>query len=471
MKVLVALITMFSGVTLSFSQDCPTTNAFPEPVISPDDLPDVEIPPDFHDVPFPFFHDFSWRVFVALNWPAAATSRGEPDRNRPFGSSADALVWETWKSDNDTFLLDGADPGPWERQANRHPENDVNFFQFRSKDDSKRANELAAHPDRIKVFMAPRDNPMTSTHIRHYNQGSFGDAVGSIVDQDSRYVRYEIRYNKIAYEHIRKKKLYRHENFPDTQVVFPEGSVIVKAAWRILEDSPNPEFPFYARPAILVAPDGQAHVETVGLVGLHIISKTASRPEWIWSSFEHIGNLSGRAPSFVTPGSTGPFNVLEDVVDELHRPKDSPMITQIKRLKPLHPCTIEANEGYHKLLGNTVWKNYQLVLTQWPTDPAKSKEEFITRLGKRYPTSAGTPFPSDRDDSSIANVVLETTGSFQTRVSCMNCHVVASSNRSEFVWSLGLRAHRSRVEELNLKTLTHWRAASLLENAAAEGEE
>ncbi|MFZ8299916.1 hypothetical protein ACO1LN_14230, partial [Staphylococcus aureus] len=37
----------------------------PTPQVSPDPLSDVPTPPEGAD-PFPFFDDFSWRMFVAL---------------------------------------------------------------------------------------------------------------------------------------------------------------------------------------------------------------------------------------------------------------------------------------------------------------------------------------------------------------------------------------------------------------------
>src|ERR1700674_4175378 len=69
----------------------------PRPTVSPDPLPDV--PPTTGD-PFPFFDNYSWRSFIALNWPAASgpANRGRPDRTRAFGDVSGPRVWTTWKS-------------------------------------------------------------------------------------------------------------------------------------------------------------------------------------------------------------------------------------------------------------------------------------------------------------------------------------------------------------------------------------
>ena len=40
-------------------------------------------------------------------------------------------------------------------------------------------------------------------------------------------------------------------------------------------------------------------LQKMGLVGLHIVQKTPIRPQWVWSSFEHIDNVPepGTTPS------------------------------------------------------------------------------------------------------------------------------------------------------------------------------
>jgi len=47
--------------------------------------------------------------------------------------------------------------------------------------------------------------------------------------------------------------------------------------------------------AMPVATDGQSDApcleRTLGLVGIHIVHKTTSRPQWIWTSFEHRDNV------------------------------------------------------------------------------------------------------------------------------------------------------------------------------------
>ena len=77
----------------------------------------------------------------------------------------------------------------------------------------------------------------------------------------------------------------------------------IKSAWIDMTNVPNPSR-YYTRLAWLVDPiSGQCSPApvTVGLVGLHIVQKTPTRPQWIWSTFEQIDNVP--PPGFVPPTS------------------------------------------------------------------------------------------------------------------------------------------------------------------------
>lgn len=55
--------------------------------------------------------EYAWRLFVALNCPAAPAQRAA-DPGKKLGALGE-VVWETWKNANDVFLPDGSHPGPW----------------------------------------------------------------------------------------------------------------------------------------------------------------------------------------------------------------------------------------------------------------------------------------------------------------------------------------------------------------------
>ena len=91
-----------------------------------------------------------------------------------------------------------------------------------------------------------------------------------------------------------------------------------------------------------------------------------------------------------------------------------------------------------RLLAGTVWANYELVITQWPSDPTTFK---TADSGGIYPADAGGAFPVD----GAVNATMETY--FQTPQdavgaggnSCMRCHYAA--DLADFSWVLQLRAH------------------------------
>ncbi|MEP3477833.1 MAG: hypothetical protein ABJZ55_01170 [Fuerstiella sp.] len=427
----------FLMATLFFR--CSVSGQVPSPTVSPDAPEDVEIPVGFAGDPVAFFDDFSWRSFVALNWPAAEGKRGLPDRNKDLGQSSKDIVWGTWKADHEIFQPGGLKPSPWDAFEGISPDKFTSF----------------ADAGRIKV-LGGFGRQASDLQIEHFNQaGPVGNKQGSLVSRNRRYVTYEIRINRPEFEFIRDNDFYLAANLPTTgQLTFPIGSGEIKAAWRMFTDSELQDAEllkrYFTSKAIVVDPDGSRKATTVGLVGLHIVRRTTSRREWIWSSFEHIDNLSGAKSTLLPSTDPSGQNVLRPAVDSGNPPQDDPDPVPVKRLQPVRGSTALTNEAYHshaKIKG-TVWENYQLVLTQWPRTPAQNEQEFIQNFSQDYPSGAGNPSPTDAAGVSIANVTMETTGAFQQSFSCMRCHFNAGKfHHTEFVWTLPLRAWRADPDE------------------------
>ena len=93
----------------------------PPPAVSPDPLADVPIATPGDDLLF--FYNYSWRSFIALNWPAqkGPAGRGLPDRRRAFGDIDGPRVWMTWKSRYEIFQPGGALPSPWASYDGQNP--------------------------------------------------------------------------------------------------------------------------------------------------------------------------------------------------------------------------------------------------------------------------------------------------------------------------------------------------------------
>src|SRR5262249_10890386 len=149
---------------------------------------------------------------------------------------------------------------------------------------------------------------------------------------------------KIEFTHILTNRFDLRRNLPPASGMpfpsFPNNSIDIKAAWMDMTGVPNRQR-YYTRTAWVLneftSPPTCTQI-TVGLVGLHIVQKTMSRPEWIWSTFEQIDNVVGSSP--------GPFNYHDG--SGTHMPltnpdpfqipaPPNPTIFNVERITPINP--------------------------------------------------------------------------------------------------------------------------------------
>lgn len=413
--------------------------------VTPRVLPDriVDVPATRVD-PFPAFANFSWRAFIALNWPAltGAAHRGEPDRSKAFGAPG-PRVWETFKSRYEVFQR-GADggaliPSPWTSYAGRNPCG-------------------TAVDNRTKTLSA-------FTEFSDFNQVTFKRGVfGSpLVAQNHTYTRYEVRMNRPEFESIVLHQWYIRSKLANAHAPgrFDVGSIGVKAAWRLLTDRDGPavrrRYYVVKHAEVLdVAKSLRAgHAvcapHDIALVGLHIVIKTTYRPQWIWSSFEQVDNVppvgkgAARAPDakdahvpYAYNDPARPQRLAAHPLPPLsarNPPKLDPNPTQVIRVHPINADIMAMNRAYWALpqIRNTVWSHYMLVTTQWPTTTVPDA-----------PSNSGNPFPGGFVDPTmpvdvyqlpannkgpvpnLANSTMETYLQ-DPHSSCMACHHVTSN--------------------------------------------
>lgn len=390
------------------------SSQFPTEVVDGDDKP---LAPDAVLMdPFMFFDDFSWRSFVALMWPAKPGVRGEADTDRKITDKDQSgpRVWETWKSAYEAIPLKDEIPTEWKSFDARTP-----CTGIPAKDSGKR---------RIIASF---------TKFGDVSQALFGDLAGPLVCQNDTYAHYEIKVNQKEFEFILTNKLY------DRTVIdalmepksFTKGSAEVKAAWREFRDEPESTRARYYRTRAMVEnyKSGKCEEKELGLIGFHIVQKTPLRPQWVWSSFEHIDNV----PSFGQPPTAGATFTLNDptkpqkldpdndhapaaVTDATYlKPDGAPFIgpMQVVRERPIEGKTAVTNTRYQNALRDTVFSKYLLVVTQWPKTPSQP---------------SGNPFPGRDHGTVIANTTMETY--FQNDISCMACHNSARTQNLDFVF-------------------------------------
>lgn len=248
--------------------------------LSPTFPTEVPVEVDVSENPIDIFDEFSWNSFIALNWPAKADVRGEADKTKGLGNADLGLprVWETWKADYELFQPGGLEPSKWESFKAATPCTDV----------------LAEESGKTRILGS-------FTQFGDMNQAALGEAGNPLVAQNRTYVRYELRINKEEYDFIANGKLYLLKNLPQSlganapALKFTDGSTELKAAWKELKSSEleAAKLRYYTIQAKVPAmQSGQAsETRNFALVGFHIVQKTPKRPQWVWSSFEHVDNL------------------------------------------------------------------------------------------------------------------------------------------------------------------------------------
>jgi hypothetical protein len=419
---LAAVLCLFSAISMS-GQDLP----HPRPVVSfvmPAEV-DAPVDPDANEIAV--FDDYSWRAFIALNWPAQRGLRGVPDETKKIGDYSDPgdkVLWGTWKREGELFQPEGLDSpnGP-------------------SLDDSPPWEDASSADPSPTMVIGSFGN------FRDFNQAGNGRFAGPLVAQNHTYVRFEVRLNPVEFDFIRHHRLDRQFQLPGTgppKLRFPNNSIAVKAAWKIIkeEELPAARSRYYLVDAMVLDPMTHTRkIQKMGLVGLHIVQKTLRRPQWVWSSFEQVDNVPepGTTPSVERRFS---FNdpskpqVLDPAsapppISRSNPPLQNPRVMQVIRSKKIADSTRKTNEDYRALLKGTVWENYLLVMTQWPKFPQPEEEN-----GAPFPG----PFTGPNPMTNIANVTMETYFQKSAATSCMTCHDTARRQGSDFVWFLQLPA-------------------------------
>ncbi|MFD1295785.1 hypothetical protein ACFQ4Q_03945 [Lysobacter gummosus] len=377
----------------------PLSSTIPLEISVPQQKPNLQDLQDDFDL-------FSWQSFVAVNWPAG------PDGNPKPGASIGPdvpTVWENWKESRDIFLPGGATPPPWGQDP---PPPDVCKGQGAA---TLNLTQIGKTPNVLDESGEPFET-------------------GPLIDQNGQYVRFAIMANQDMFNTIVSDGLYskagqarfaQPANFAQPKGSKNVGAIMIKSSWKVMGANDDVSR-FHTIQALVYTNPGEhegiaaaCKRQTVGLVGLHIAHKTADEPQWVWSTFEHVDNV----PSQGEPIDKPHYNFYDknctkncDANEPPPRPWNPNAAytqpTQVMREIPLTASTKALNARYQAaLLKNypgTVWANYELISTQWPTNASNPTD----------PT--GNPAPSF-----LANATLETyiQGKVpQTSSSCTACH-------------------------------------------------
>lgn len=288
---------------------------------------------------------------------------------------------------------------------------------------------------------------------------------GPLIDQDGQFALFDILMNRPMFDFILKHDLYSKAGqqkvdetdkakFPQGRVEFPIGSdpsgaapgrmgaIMLKVSYRILDPQKDQNLlgQFHTSDALVYFPGppatktGPACVEKkLGLVGFHVGHKTNFAPQWVWTSFEHVSNVPDADDVASGPllprynffnaackndcpvvNDTPPQPWDPDVTLKFQGDYKSQVVRQKMIPSPVLKEVAELNESFRGILKGTVWENYVLLATQWPSDAASKTDPL------------GAPAPTY-----LANSTLETYS--QGRIplassSCMACHGNATTH-------------------------------------------
>lgn len=390
----------------------------------------------------PGFDVFSWNSFIAVSWPPGPGGGGDPTRQPGAGPTGDNLtVWEGWRSAPEVFLPGGKTPswdGPVEIPAACK----------------------AQYQTGMKVLQQVGKTPDLLTAATQ------AFSTGPLVDQNRAYTRFQVVLNRGMFDYILGNTLYSKagQQAFTGPVKFPcgggnqVGAIMIKAAWKVIGAHDDPGRFHTASALVYTPPQASPPVkescvrQTVGLVGFHIGHKVNSAPQWVWSTFEQVDNVPTQAD--VTGGRLAPhYNYYDPACKDCpaNAAPPRPWIpnagtsppTQVVRVDVLPDFAASSaaaqNRTAQALLRQvspkSVWQYYELISTQWPTDP-----------GPGPCTASATDPRGNPAPQFLANTTLETYVQGSTpkvSSSCIDCHgdaAMTTGAASDFTYLLQ-RAH------------------------------
>lgn len=391
------------------------------------------------------FDVFSWNSFIAANWPPGPDGGGNPNEKIGAGPTGDnPTVWERWISTANVFLDGGKTPS-WDGKP-----------------------EIPAackgiYKEGIRIVRQYGKTPTVLTQVSQPFQ------TGPLIDQNGNFARFDIVINKPMFDYIVANKLYSKAGqkaftgaakFPCGALNGDVGTVMAKAAWKLLTDPAKERARFHTSDVLLYTPasknpkiDEKCEAGVVGLVGLHIAHKTNDAAQWVWSTFEHVDNdpteeevkknTLKASYNFFNPTCGANCPAQNTAAPRPWNPNvNNPNHTQVVRLNSLLPSEgfipVSAkarNETAKALLvgvnPKSVWQYYELVSTQWPTD---------TNVGKceaKPANPSGTPAPVFLANTTLESFVQGTTPNVSS--SCIGCHgnaAMTNGAASDFTYVL-----------------------------------
>lgn len=183
------------------------------------------------------------------------------------------------------------------------------------------------------LSLAPRTAQYPNEKVRHATGSPPGldDGVnqagplrGLLIDRNGHPIYYAIHVNDVFKNFLTSNKLLTKEALlaADPELKFPEGALEIKSAWQVVTpDMPRSEY-FITAAAIPqltvrngdIVNSGSSRRVDVALVAIHIVFTLKGHPEFVWSTFEHVGangdGIRDNAPAATTNPPLDPSAVV-----------------------------------------------------------------------------------------------------------------------------------------------------------------
>lgn len=383
------------------------------------------------------FQQFMWQSMLALV--------------QPSGSDPNKLQFETWMPSYGIFIKDGT-PTPWGQEP-------PTSCPTTPKSAAPTGKTPRLYTDIIK--QAGADQPL--------------------IDLQGEFVYYSMVVNQSVYNMITSCQLYKAncagplkplnqginliQKYPN--LAFPDTAVELKSSWMVLNDTAAASGLYYVVPGLIQYKDGPCRQVNLGLVGMHIVSKTPNFPAMIWATFEHRNNSPDCSNTSAAPPLGGAWNFYNpkctDCTTNTYKPATPAQVcrmhpqgdsatgtfpegnncqanpnqfacqTKTRQMLAENTATINSiNSSVQALIQanptliNKVWANYELVGNVW--------------------TMGGTVPPylqAQQGSLSAANTSMETfvqngVAAVSNPYSCLSCHNMSGPTNSQNLPPVGL---------------------------------
>jgi len=364
----------------------------------------------------------SWQMFLALNWPTNNQGAAAPRlEDTAFGPPH----WTLWHNSSSIFQDNGATPA-----ACTQPVAALGLTLTRN---LARPVSRGLPAFSLSTAAAPRTTRYLGvvSAVGELNAANLGGDIqqafsGPLIDQNGNFVFYEILIDPNEVQYLCANKLYNINgqiafSGAGSKVDMPtghpaqdwSGSFELKMAWKVLGPKDD-QSRFFVQDALIMdqGPDGKPlqRAVKVGLVGMHIAHKSETSPQWIWATFEQVDNLD--VDPIAHPKLHASFNdpncplCATDIQPQATNGIYPRVPVQVSRTIPIPKDKIALNAQVAAALGRrkSVWQYYELIDTQWPTNPASPPPAWNSGLAQAVANKpGGQPTPVF-----LTNITMET---------------------------------------------------------------